>query len=65
MEVSDVESQQQPRASRTPEPAPGTAQPQPTKAPVEGGRVGSEVHQQPAAPRPAAPDESGRAGHTG
>lgn len=60
-----MESQQQPRASRTAEPAPGTAQPQPTNAPVEGGRVGREVQEQPAAPRPAAPREGGRAGHDG
>ena len=60
-----MESQQQPRASRTAEPAPGTAQPQPTNAPVEGGKGGSEVQEQPAAPRPAAPREGGSAGHTG
>jgi hypothetical protein len=65
VEVSDVESQQKPRASRTAEPAPGTAQPQPTNAPVEGGKVGSEVQEQATAPRPASPREGGRAGHTG
>ena len=69
MEVSDMESQKQPRASRTAEAAPGTAQPQPTDAPVEGGKAGSEVQEQPAAPRPdaaarvgapATPDSRGR-----
>ena len=60
-----MESQQQPRASRSPEPAPGTAQPKPTNAPVEGGKAGSEVQEQPAAPRPTAPSEGGRAGRTG
>ena len=60
-----MESQQQPRASRAAEPAPGTAQPTPTDAPVEGGKVGSEVQEQAAAPRPTPPREDGRAGHTG
>lgn len=60
-----MESQQKPRASRTAEAAPGTAQPQPTDAPVEGGKVGNEVREQPAAPRPDTARESGRAGRTG